>query len=75
LRPGADRKRPDQGEELPHLLTPRGIEEKAKITVEFLKVKIAEHEALTKEIKNLREEAVQVQARQHSGVSAKKGAR
>lgn len=58
-----------------YLLTPRGIEEKAKITVQFLKVKIAEHEALTKEIKNLREEAGQVQARQHSGVSAKKGAR
>ena len=58
-----------------YLLTPRGIEEKAKITVEFLKIKIAEHEALTKEIKGLREEAVQVQARQHGGVSAKKGAR
>jgi EPS-associated MarR family transcriptional regulator len=58
-----------------YLLTPRGIEEKAKITVLFLKIKIAEHEALTKEIKRLREEAVQVQARQHSGASAKKGAR
>jgi EPS-associated MarR family transcriptional regulator len=58
-----------------YLLTPRGIEEKAKITVEFLKIKLAEHEALTKEIKGLREEAVQVQARQHSGTSSKKGAK
>ena len=58
-----------------YLLTPRGIEEKAKITVEFLKIKIAEHEALTKEIKNLREEAGKVPARQHGGASAKKGAR
>ncbi len=58
-----------------YLLTPRGIEEKAKITVEFLKIKIAEHEALTKEIKGLREDAVQVQARQHNGASPKKGAK
>ena len=58
-----------------YLLTPRGIEDKAKITVQFLKIKIAEHEALTKEIKTLRKEAVQVQARQHSGVSPRKGAK
>jgi len=58
-----------------YFLTPRGIEEKAKITVQFLKVKIAEHEALTKEIKSLQQEAGKVPARQHSGASAKKGAR
>jgi EPS-associated MarR family transcriptional regulator len=58
-----------------YLLTPRGIEEKAKITVEFLKVKIAEHEALTKEIKNLREEAGKVPAPQRGGASPKKGAK
>jgi EPS-associated MarR family transcriptional regulator len=56
-----------------YLLTPRGIEEKAKITVQFLKIKLAEHEALTKEIKGLREDAVKVQARQLSGASLKKG--
>ena len=56
-----------------YFLTPRGIEEKAKITVQFLKVKIAEHEALTKEIKSLQQEAVQVKARQHSGAALKKG--
>ena len=49
-----------------YLLTPRGIEDKAKITVEFLKIKIAEHEALTKEIKSLREEAGQITALKNS---------
>ena len=58
-----------------YLLTPRGIEDKAKITLEFLKIKLAEHEALTKEIKTLRKEAVQVQARQLFGASPKKGAK
>jgi EPS-associated MarR family transcriptional regulator len=57
-----------------YLLTPRGIEEKAKITVEFLKVKIAEHEALKKEIKTLQEEAGQMQKRQNSKVQVKKAA-
>jgi len=57
-----------------YLLTPRGIEDKAKMTVLFLKIKLAEHEALTKEIKGLREEAVQVR-RQHSAAPAKKGAK
>ena len=58
-----------------YFLTPRGIEDKARMTVEFLKIKIAEHEALTKEIKGLREEAVQVQVRQPGGTPLKKGAR
>ena len=58
-----------------YLLTPRGIEEKAKITVQFLKIKIAEHEALKKEIKGLREEAEQVLALQRGGTSPGKGAR
>lgn len=55
-----------------YLLTPRGIEEKAKITIQFLKIKLAEHEALTKEIKGLREEAGKVQTRQNSKTSTKK---
>jgi len=58
-----------------YLLTPRGIEDKARMTVEFLKIKIAEHEALTKEIKSLREEAGPVQARPQGGASPKKGAK
>ena len=56
-----------------YLLTPKGIEDKAKITVEFLKVKIAEHEALTREIKSLRDEAGKVQLLQNNGASPKKG--
>ena len=56
-----------------YLLTPKGIEEKAKITVLFLKIKLAEHEALTKEISGLQADAVQVQARQSSGVAPVKG--
>jgi len=58
-----------------YFLTPRGIEDKARMTVEFLKIKLAEHEALTKEIHGLQEEAVQVQARQNSGKSFSKGAK
>ena len=58
-----------------YLLTPRGIEDKARMTVEFLKIKIAEHEALTKEISGLQAEAQQVQSRQLGGASPNKGAK
>ncbi len=39
-----------------YLLTPRGISEKTRATVRFLKRKISEYEALRREIKNLRRE-------------------
>lgn len=39
-----------------YLLTPRGIEEKALITVRFLKSKILEYETLENDIKKLRSE-------------------
>ena len=58
-----------------YLLTPKGIEDKAKITVEFLKIKLAEHEALTKEIKSLREEAGASSGAATSGSTHKKGAK
>jgi EPS-associated MarR family transcriptional regulator len=58
-----------------YLLTPRGIEEKARITVQFLKIKLAEHEALTREIKSLREEAGQITALQSSKAPVSKGAK
>ena len=58
-----------------YYLTPRGIEDKAKITVEFLKIKLAEHEALAKEIKNLREEAVKVQAKKSGAPQTRKMAK
>ena len=40
-----------------YYLTPKGIEEKAKITVAFLRYKMAEYEALRDEIENLKREA------------------
>lgn len=48
-----------------YLLTPRGLEEKAKITLQFLKIKMAEHEALKKEIQDLRDEAAKMHDMQH----------
>ncbi len=38
-------------------LTPQGVEEKARITVQFLKIKIQEYEHLRVEIKALKREA------------------
>ena len=40
-----------------YLLTPKGIEEKARMTVEFIKIKTQEYEQLKNEIKNLKTEA------------------
>ena len=57
-----------------YLLTPRGIEEKARITLQFLKIKLAEHEALTQEIRKLRAEARELQAPQQDA-AVRKGAR
>ena len=42
-----------------YLLTPRGVEEKARITVMFLKHKMQEYEQLRKEIEELQKEAKQ----------------
>lgn len=41
-----------------YLLTPRGIEEKASLTANFLKRKIAEHERITQEIEQLKRDSV-----------------
>jgi EPS-associated MarR family transcriptional regulator len=40
-----------------YLLTPRGIEEKAALTVQFLQIKMQEYEALRAEIRQMRREA------------------
>lgn len=40
-----------------YLLTPGGVEEKARITVEFLQMKVREYERLRKEIEELQQEA------------------
>ena len=42
-----------------YLLTPRGVEERARITVSFLKHKINEYELLRAEIEELKQEAEQ----------------
>ena len=46
-----------------YLLTPRGIEEKTRATAHFLVRKVAEHEALKKEIEQLRIEVKKGQNR------------
>jgi EPS-associated MarR family transcriptional regulator len=46
-----------------YLLTPRGIEAKARVTAQFLQRKVREYEALRTEIEQLRSEAER-QARQ-----------
>jgi EPS-associated MarR family transcriptional regulator len=40
-----------------YLLTPRGFEEKARVTSRFLQMKVQEYEALREEIEQLRREA------------------
>jgi EPS-associated MarR family transcriptional regulator len=40
-----------------YLLTPKGIEEKSRMIVEFIKIKTQEYEQLKNEIKNLKTEA------------------
>ncbi len=40
-----------------YLLTPRGIEEKAIVTTRFLKIKLAQYEALQRELEELQREA------------------
>ena len=42
-----------------YLLTPRGIDEKARITVQFLKRKMQDYERLRQEIEELQREAAQ----------------
>jgi EPS-associated MarR family transcriptional regulator len=43
-----------------YLLTPRGIEQKAELTIEFLHVKVREYETLRDEIAQIRREAGQI---------------
>ena len=40
-----------------YLLTPRGIDEKTRVTLRFLKVKLEEYEALKSELEQLQREA------------------
>ena len=45
-----------------YMLTARGLEDKARVTVRFLKYKINEYEELEKEIEQLRREAAEHEA-------------
>lgn len=48
-----------------YLLTPRGMEQKAEITLHFLRRKVAEYESLKKEIARLRREVDRRRASGH----------
>jgi len=50
-----------------YLLTPRGLEEKAALTVRFLSVKLREYEALRGEIEQMRRESEAERLRDHRG--------
>jgi EPS-associated MarR family transcriptional regulator len=43
-----------------YLLTPKGLEKKSKLTVEFLQIKIIEYNILKKEIIQLKKESEQI---------------
>lgn len=49
-----------------YLLTPGGVEEKARITLHFLKYKVQEYERLRKEIEELQREAAQKGLLEHA---------
>ena len=54
-----------------YLLTPRGIEERARVTARFLRVKLDEYEILKRELEELQREANQTaaakEAQKHAG--------
>jgi EPS-associated MarR family transcriptional regulator len=50
-----------------YLLTPRGLEEKASLTVRFLRAKVREYEALREEIRQIRRDAKGAAARRGRG--------
>ena len=47
-----------------YLLTPKGIEQKARLTVAFLKIKMAEYEMLKEEIIKLKQDAEKLKSLQ-----------
>ena len=46
-----------QSNRLRYLLTPKGIDEKAKVTLRFLKSKLAEYESIKAELEELKKDA------------------
>ena len=47
-----------------YLLTPKGIEQKASLTITFLKIKMEEYEILKREISSLKQDAKQLTSSQ-----------
>jgi len=47
-----------------YLLTPKGIEQKASLTIAFLKIKMEEYEMLKEEISSLKQDAEQLKSSQ-----------
>ena len=45
-----------------YLLTPKGIEEKARVTVQFLKTKLSEYETVKRELEELQREATKLRS-------------
>ncbi len=52
-----------------YFLTPKGLDEKARITLEFLQVKLDEHEKIKMEIEEIREEAAKLKEGKLSATS------
>jgi len=44
-----------------YLLTPKGVEEKAKLTLDFIRIKTQEYDALKQEIASLKQEAKSIE--------------
>ncbi len=59
IKVGNFKKNPDKSVYL-YLLTPQGISEKAQLTTDFLKRKIAEYQALKQEIESIQSKAKRV---------------
>ena len=49
-----------------YLLTPRGIEERARVTARFLRVKLSEYETLKQEVEELQREAERTSENKHA---------
>ncbi|MDC1447518.1 MarR family EPS-associated transcriptional regulator [Candidatus Thioglobus sp.] len=47
-----------------YILTPRGLEEKAKLTIKFLKIKMEEYELLKDEITSLQKDTDKIKSEQ-----------
>jgi len=56
-----------------YLLTPRGIEEKARVTARFLRVKLDEYEILKRELEELQREAATLRQAEPAGAREEPG--